>query len=41
MCLKECEEIPLGGEGGQEEAVEGDAAGVGDGQQQQAENQLH
>ena len=41
MCLEKCEEVPLGGEGGQEEAVEGDAAGVGGGQQDQAENQLH
>ena len=29
--ISECEEVSLGGEGGHEEAVEGEAAEVGDG----------
>ena len=40
-CVKEGEEISLGGEGGHEEANEGDAARVGDGQGEQAKKQLH
>ena len=36
--MKEEEEISLAGEGGGEEATEGDAAEVGDGQGEQGEN---
>ena len=40
-CVKESEEVSVGGEGGEEEADEGDAAEVGGGQGEQAEKQLH
>ena len=39
--VKECEEVSVGGEGGEEEADEGDAAEVGGGQGEQAKKQLH
>ena len=39
--MKEEEEISLAGEGGGEEAAEGDAAEVGDGQGEQGENPPH
>ena len=37
MDIKECEEVSVGREGGDEEADEGDAADVGGGQGEQAE----
>ena len=40
-CVKESEEVSLGGQGGDEEADEGDAADVVGGQEEQAEDQLH
>ena len=40
-CVKESEEVSLVGEGGHEEADEGDAAEVGGGQGEQAKKQLH
>ena len=40
-CVKESEQVSLGGQGGEEEADEGDAADVGGGQGEQAEEQLH
>ena len=39
--VKECEEVSVGGEGGEEEADEGDAAEVGGGQGEKAKNHLH
>ena len=38
--VKGCDQVFLAGEGGQEEAEEGDAAEVGDGQGEQAEQNL-
>ena len=39
--VEEGEEIPLAGQGGHEEAGEGDAAEVGDGQGEQAPHSAH
>ena len=39
--VKEGEEVPLGGDGGPEEAGEGDAAEIGDGQGEEGEQAPH